>query len=117
MSNDQDALRAYRDAALAWERARTNTRNALTVVGNSLHAFNQYFEPFLVQAFGLPIETTAGMPEVYHLNLQDWPDATKLKQLVTGWHDAHVRMHEAWARVTDDDRTILKPPPERMALG
>ena len=117
MPDNHDPMRAYRDAALAWERARTDTRNTLTTVGNSLHAFNQYFEPFLVQAFGLPIETTLGMPEVYHLNLSDWPDAAKLRQLVTGWHDAHKRMHEAWARVSDDDRMILKPPPEQMSLG
>ena len=104
MSDDQSALRAYRDAALAWEQARTDMRKNIAVLGNPLHAFNQYFEPFLVQAFGLTIDTTVGIPENYHLNLADWPDAAKLKQLVTSWHDAHIRMHEAWGQVSDEDR-------------
>jgi hypothetical protein len=117
MSDDQSALRAYRDAASAWEQARNNTRATIALLGNTVHAFNQYFEPFLVQAFGLPISTTVGIPENYYLNLAEWPDAAKLKQTVTDWYDAHTRMHEAWGRIADEDRQILRPPPERMSLG
>jgi hypothetical protein len=117
MSDDQSALRAYRDAASACEQARANTKKTIAVLGNALHAFNQYFEPFLVQAFDLPIQTKAGMPENYHLNLAEWPDATKLRQIVTAWHDAHMRMLEAWGQISDEDRQILKPPQERMSLG
>jgi hypothetical protein len=110
-------LRAYRDAAAACEQARTRTKKTVALLGNTLHGFNQYFEPFLVQAFGLPINTTAGMPDAYRLELQEWPDASKLKEIVTAWHDAHTRMLEAWGRVPDEDRQILKAPQERMSLG
>jgi hypothetical protein len=105
----------YRDTMQEYEKARSEAINVIKLVKSVADGFGYNFPTFLTATFNL-VSPGSDRSKVNQLrfDLTSWPDREELTKVLTAWHQAFERVHAAWNRMAEADRTVAKPPPAEM---
>lgn len=111
-----DARSNYQDALVVYESARNFASKKIKMIEAVASSLTYQLPSFL----GWQYEIQMHMPHGHRhdqksrFEMNDWPDASALKEALTDWHKAFVSLHEAWGTMNNSEKIGFQPPPGKM---
>lgn len=112
-----DAIRLYQDALREHEKARAEALSLIKMIENVSSALRgSAIRPFLFRNYSLPTATRDShhSPQMAKFDMNQWPDAQRLRETLTKWHGSFTKLHEAWNAIVPNDRIGLQGPPPHL---
>lgn len=112
-----DPRDAYREAMKELNRARAAVSEIRKVISSVSNGLGHHPAAFMAVNFQL----TSGRLNPHEMrdaavNMTQWPDAEKMKTLLTEWHRAFTQARLTFDEMAPEDRAVALPPPTGLSL-
>ena len=108
-----DALAAYRKALGDYAAARSRVLRLGELFASVGQQIKKDWRLVLIGTSGAMTAAAAGRPEQAEarVNGHEWPSAGQLAEAIRATHDAHLAVRTTWARIPEEQRDVVIPPP------
>lgn len=110
-----DARNNYQAALVRYDRARQEARRNIEMIRRVSSALNDNLGHFLELQYGIHIGQILVLDPEAAFDMAQWPDADKLKTVLTEWADSFRHTHECWDRMSTSERVGFTDPPSQVS--
>ncbi len=106
----EDPIRKYLDAKIKLDKAKQKVNDMTKLIVEVGNALNRNPWSFMVSNVDVGFPPEVAMGGSRSLNANNWPTAKNIAELLSAMHDARHEAVNAWASLSQSDRSNLTPP-------